>query len=427
MKVLPPFVRRLGLAALLILTIGASAKATFAGPQPAPIDQLLKSAEEFQTKHPKSAEAYYTLGRIHYLAFHLKRRQIPAFSFRATKDAPPYLAPQWMLGWQGDKKTGNEIEPKELVTHAAAAIHNFQEAVRLKNYEEPGLIHLGIASLEEEFATWNEQAKATDLPPELTGITIAKLRADYAEALTVAMAKDTGLTNLPVSGLESITSYEAAKALIRLADKADAPLSASERKDLEKAQDASRHFKSLRMGPITPMVFSFRAVTHLDELLAPEIAVDFDLRGYGPRERWPWVRPELGLLVWDPLHTGRIESARQLFGGYTFEIFRGNGYDALAALDANGDGILSGAELDGISVWFDRNSDGLSTPDEVTPVRDLGIISIATTAEERDGVHPTNAHGLTLRDGRTLPTWDWMVQPINSIALPLAAGSAVAR
>jgi hypothetical protein len=421
MKVLPPFVRRLGLAALFILTLGASAKATFAGPQPTPIDQLLKSAEEFQTRHPKSAEGYYTLGRIHYLAFHLKRRQIPAFSVRATKDTPPYLAPQWMLGWQGDRKGGNEIEPKDLVTHAAAAMRNFEEAARLKNYEEPGLVHLGIASLEEEFAAWNEQAKVTGLPPELTGITIAKLRADYAEALTVAMDKDAGLKNLPVSGVESITSYEAAKALIRLADKTEAPLSASERKDLDKARDALRHFKSLSMGPITPMVFSFQTVNHLDELLAPGIAVDFDLRGYGPRERWPWIRPDLGLLVWDPLHAGRIESARQLFGGYTFEIFRGNGYDALAVLDANGDGILSGAELDGISVWFDRNGDGLSTPDEVTPVCDLGVVSIATAMESYDGIHPTNAHGITLRDGRTLRSWDWMVEPVSGTATPLAA------
>lgn len=152
--------------------------------------------------------------------------------------------------------------------------------------------------------------------------------------------------------------------------------------------------------------------------------MDFDLRGYGPRERRPWVKPELGLLVWDPERTGDIRSARQLFGGYTFQIFRANGYDALAALDDNGDSVLSGAELDGISVWFDRNGDGVSTPDEVTPLRDLGIVSLAVTMDGHHGIHPTNARGITLRDGRTLRTWDWMVEPAGKREGRVAATGA---
>ncbi|MDR3405413.1 MAG: hypothetical protein P4L99_23160 [Chthoniobacter sp.] len=385
------------------------------------MDRLLKSADAYLARHPESAEAHYTLGRIHYLAFHLKADQVPAFGYRVAKDEPPYLAPQWMLSWNHGKGPANELPAKALVSHAAQAMHHFNEAIRLKNYEEPGLIYLGVASLEEEFLDWDEKANTTDLPPELTGITLTKIRADYAQALTVAMAKDSLLNTLPVSGRDGITSYEAASALVRLAEKPGTALTDAERKEIEKAKNALKHFASVKMGPITPMVFSFQAVDHLDALLAPETTVDFDLRGYGPRERWPWVRPDLGLLVWDPQHTGRIESARQLFGGYTFEIFRATGYDALAALDDNGDGVLSGAELDGICVWFDRNGDGVSTPDEVTPLRDLGVVSVAVTMDGYDGIHPTNGCGITLRDGRTLRTWDWMVKPLSSITPPLAS------
>ncbi len=404
---------------MFLFALCSAAKATFAFPQPTPVDRLLQSAEDFRAQYPEKAEGYYTLGRIHYLAFHLKQHQIPAFTYHDTKNSPPYLPPQWMIGSAGNRPTAKPLDSKELVAHAAAAMHNFKEAAHLKG-GDLGLIHLGIASLEENFVAWNQEAKIADLPPELQGITLTEIRAAYAQALTMAMIDDGKLTSQPVSGLNGITSYEAATALVRLAEKSG-ELTETEKKEVKRAKDALRFFEKLKMGPITPVVFSFHAVNHLEELLAPEITVDFDLRGFGPREHWPWVRPDLGLLVWDPLRTGRIESARQLFGGYTFEIFRANGYDALAALDANGDGVLSGAELEGISVWFDRNSDGISTPNEVTPVQDLGIFAIAVTMEGYDGIHPTNARGITLRDGRTLHTWDWMVHPVGKAAAPLVS------
>src|SRR5262249_49952661 len=140
---------------------------------------------------------------------------------------------------------------------------------------------------------------------------------------------------------------------------------------------------------------------------------DFDLRGYGPREQWTWIKPELGLLVWDPLESGEVKSAHQLFGGYTFQIFRKTGYDAMAALDDNANGVLSGAELEGMSVGFDRNGDGRWTATEVTPLRELGVEAIAVTATTQDGAHPMNPRGLLMKDGRVLPTWDWMVEPVR--------------
>ncbi len=213
-------------------------------------------------------------------------------------------------------------------------------------------------------------------------------------------------------------SYEAAKALVRLGPATG--FQGDEESDLKKAKAAMRSFENLPpCTAITPIVFSFLPTKHLSERLAPEAIVDFDLRGYGWRERWTWVKPSLGFLVWDPLHTGKITSARQLFGSYTFQIFRKTGYDALAALDDNGDGFLSDSELRGISVWFDRNSDGVSQPAEVTPVEDLPIRSIATSAHERDDIHPTNPRGLVLSDGQALPTWDWIVAPVPAES-PLA-------
>ena len=90
------------------------------------------------------------------------------------------------------------------------------------------------------------------------------------------------------------------------------------------------------------------------------------------------------------------------------------GYDALAALDDNNDGVLSGVELDGLSVWFDRNGDGMCDPGEVTTLHDLGVMSLSTHATSRDGIHPTNAEGVTLGDGQVLRTWDWVVEPVDA-------------
>lgn len=378
-------------------------------PQLVPVDRLIKNAEAQLAKNPEDAKAQYTLARIHYLAFHSKHDQAPAF-MRGGGGEP---APQWMLGWAANDKNLNEkgavkLKDEEMIDHAAQALKGFNEALKL---DPNGLYALGLASLLEEFSTWKEAAKPAAVPDDLKNITIAMLREAYGKALALASPKDLNLKNKPVSGIKSLTSYEAATALVRLASMSE--LDEAGKKQLEVANDTIEKIKALPMGGITPIVFSLNRVAHLSDLLDPNHSVDFDLRGYGWHEQWPWVKPELGLLVWDPAHTGRITSARQLFGSYTFQIFRDTGYDALAALDDNHDGVLSGLELEGISVWFDRNSDAKSSPDEVTPLRQLGVASISVKPESFDGIHPTNARGITFQDGRVLPTWDWIAEPMR--------------
>jgi hypothetical protein len=81
------------------------------------------------------------------------------------------------------------------------------------------------------------------------------------------------------------------------------------------------------------------------------------------------------LLVHDPKHTGIITSGDQLFGSRSFG---GNkdgrlwehGFEALATLDLNNDGKVSGTELQPLGLWFDNNRDGVSQPGEVKPLSD---------------------------------------------------------
>jgi hypothetical protein len=405
--------RTLGFALAFSFVAATSGHAMFMPPQMVPVERLLKSAEAYATKNPKDAEAHYLLARVHYLAFVTKRENIPGFIKPTLEDGKPWVVAPWMQGWnaQGDK--GAALTAAAMVDHATKAHSEFKEAMKLA--PKKGLYVLGLASLLEEVKTWSEKAKPEGLPPELQKITVEHLRKTYGEAFTVGMVDDSKLKMRPLSGLEEIVSYEAAKALVRLGKEQPDTLKAEDKEEIKKAEEALAKFDKLPMGAVTPIVFSFQPAAHLDAMLDKEHTVNFDLRGYGRRdEQWTWVKPELGLLVWDPLETGEVKSAHQLFGNYTFQIFRKTGYDAMAALDDNADGALAGAELDGMSVWFDRNGDGRSTAAEVTPLRELGVESIAVTATTQDGPHPMNPRGLFMKDGRVLPTWDWMVEPVRA-------------
>ena len=81
--------------------------------------------------------------------------------------------------------------------------------------------------------------------------------------------------------------------------------------------------------------------------------VMFDFFGNGFPVAMEWVGENDGLLV-RPKADGKVDGTC-LFGnasGYA------NGYEQMAALDANLDGHVSGKELAGLSVWQDKNGDG---------------------------------------------------------------------
>jgi hypothetical protein len=177
--------------------------------------------------------------------------------------------------------------------------------------------------------------------------------------------------------------------------------------------------KTKPRGPVTPIVFSLSKAGRLDDLLDNKRTVTFDLDGTGRSQTWPWVKPDTAILVWAP-EAGRsspvVQSGRQLFGSVTWWIFWRDGYAALDALDDNRDGRLSGAELHGLAVWFDRNGDGVAEAGEVVPIEELGIDSIDVRRTGFDGESACNRGGLMMKDGRVLPTYDWVAHPVGATA-----------
>ena len=158
---------------------------------------------------------------------------------------------------------------------------------------------------------------------------------------------------------------------------------------------------------ITPI-----AIPLTDDLPATAIVdrlarVRFDADGSGPRE-WTWITPEAGWLVYDAEGRGTITSALQWFGNVTFWLFWSNGYEPMRALDDNGDGELSGAELRHLAIWHDRNRDGVSDAGEVRPLAAHGIVALSCSYVDGDGarVAALSPHGARLADGRTRPTYD---------------------
>lgn len=387
----------------LLLLTASNAQAMFARPQFVPVDRLAENAKTYSAAHPDDAEALYILARIHYLAFSLKRDHIPELPFREGDKPNP--APQWMVGWGHEEKPGHSLNDEALLDHAVQSIQAFQAA--LQRSPKNGLYALGLASLEEELIRWRKSADGVQLPSAVKEITEDSAREWYAKAFTLAMPADSRLKNMPLEGVRGITAFEAASGLVRMGQ-GNTPHHV-----WRQAKSSIEKFQTLPMREITPIVFSLRPGTKLAELIDAKRTVDFDLRGYGTKELWPWVQPELGFLVWDPAETGVITSARQMFGSYTFQIFWRDGYQALAALDDNRDGVLSGPELQGIRVWFDLDRDAKSNPGEVLSLEKLQVDQIATVATAQEGDCLMNRAGIRFRDGTVLPTWDWVVSPVR--------------
>jgi hypothetical protein len=168
---------------------------------------------------------------------------------------------------------------------------------------------------------------------------------------------------------------------------------------------------------MTPILIASEADATLADLLDSTGTAMFDLDGDGLIEEWPWLRPDTGILVWDPLDQRRITSGHQLFGSVSFFLFPRDGYEALRLLDNDQDGCLTGSELRGLAVWFDRDGDGSSSRDEVRPVAALGITAVNARADGNDPRSLRARRGVIYDDGRVVPTFDWVTEPIGVAAV----------
>lgn len=456
---------------IVCLIVAPVAHAEFMLPEPAPIDRVLANCDRYLTLHPDDPVGMYALARAHYLAYSLKALAVPVYNRHAlvtTDDKNPddpavlaAIAPRehihgtdWYrrsarqarartmalesLGLKDGERITNHDDfakayqaadaklandnwqppaptQEQLDGHAERALRLFAQVVARN--PDHALAQVGLACLQEEYAARaverdllpTGQPNTTEQKSQIADWHRAAM-TNYDKAYQLALAHDTKAEHLPVAGLESLVSFQAATGYLRLAA-AQPALAKPDRASRMKAQ--LDQYKNLPMGPITPIIFDLRpprAGGRDRPLWSDRLRVRFDLDGDRTPESRPWVTPGVSLLVWDPMNTGKITSGRQLFGNVTWWLFWDNGFAALASLDDDHDGRLDGPELRGLAVWTDRNANALSEPGEVVPIEHTPIRAIAVrpTLRLQDASRsPANPHGLILNDGSTRPLIDW--------------------
>jgi hypothetical protein len=399
MKLCWPCISRSALALLVGLGLASPCLAKFANVwEPVPLERLIRNVSRHVQRKPQDAEGQYTLGRLHSLAF---VRGMTTASVTKNPLPLPGFAP-----WDSVL-----VKPEEGKQPTAAPLHLTESIRRYRRATElapgKGLYWLGLGWMLEQGAPLAAKVNAPFLARPAKA-SAAQWRdralAAYRRAYRLTLDEELKRESFLESYADWSISLEAGEGMIRLLK--PQRLTAAQQAEVSTIR---KNLKTLEGKPraITPIIFPMDRPVSLSALLRPDRAVSFDLAGDGRPERWPWVGPDAGILVWDPEKTEKITSGRQLLGSVTWSMFWENGYKPLAALDDDRDGWLTGAELAGLAAWCDRNVNGVSDPGEVQPLVRLGIARVAVKALHRsEGVlhHP---RGLVRGDGSSLPTYAW--------------------
>ena len=331
-----------------------------------PLSQLQARYTKLIAREPKNAQHHYVLGRLNAIAYSTGKTE-----FQVSQDDK--------LPWFGPMDPGFPPQPppdaRAGKVFLQKAVIEYGKAVELDPKNLPA--RLGYAWCLEQAGRKAEALK------------------QYRTVFEAAMARDVD-PNGPHFGI-SLTE-ETGRYLLPLLDKSK---DAGEIAEVQAGMDAARKFPRA----ITPVLIPLERGLGFEELVNRHARVPFDLDGTGLLRRWQWTSRKAGWLVYLDRRPA-VTSGLQMLGGSTFWIFWKDGYEAMAALDADDDGWLRGRELRVLKVWCD-DGDGVCRPGEVRSLDSLGIEALAV--QGRSFAHGAwSPQGVRYRDGFVGPSYDWM-------------------
>jgi hypothetical protein len=363
-------------AALIGLLFSTSALAKFAHveTEQVPTDRLIANVAKKLDTERKNQALRATLARLHAMAFATQREKV---TVRKGTDEPfdGYTGPA--IPWTTVPATGEEAL-KVAKEHLATAVKLYREVVAAEPRNLVVRLGLGWCLVQA-----GEKAEAASV-----------LRTLVADAWAKDEKSDSALGGTP------FLTEEAAGYLLEVLDP---------HKDEKEIEELKSKVATLAKLPraVTPILIPLEKNAPLDALLARDARVRFDVDGHGREGTWSWITPRAGWLVQLPREGREVRSGLQLFGSVTWWCFWRDGYEPLAALDDDGDGWLSGVELERLGVWCDRDGNGRSDPGEVRTLAELGIERLACASQTGTGdVVRWSPRGVVFRGGEVRPTWD---------------------
>jgi tetratricopeptide (TPR) repeat protein len=375
--------RRTVVIGILLLPLAVSSRLTALYVTPeirqVPVERLVSNLQREVQSDPKSVQKIINLARLHAMAFALKADELPVADFGNKTEEVPWF------GFDRDHIPYKAV-PAPSPAKASEAQQHLENA--LKYYESALALDPDNLTARLGHAWLLEQSQKKK-----------EAIAEYRSLIELAW-KNEQKASRGSRGRRFYTD-EAGGYLIALLDpKQDA----AEIAELQARRDKLRALPR----PITPIAIPLRDELAPRDVLDPLARVRFDADGSGLRLEWSWITSDAGWLVYDAEGKGAITSALQWFGNVTFWLFWSNGYEALRALDDNADGELTGAELQHLAIWHDRNSNGASEAGEVRPLASHGIIALSCQYELGDGARlaAMSRAGVRFSDGRTRPTYD---------------------
>ena len=405
-----------GLICVVLLLASSTGRSMFVWTQTkqVPIERLFGTLEQRLVQNSNSFEVTYQLARLHSMAFATNQATFPADTNTLM---PVFYSPGTDAGVPKQVNVPADPERRQKAFgHLTNAIVLYERALGLLKKstnaasQKKWLIlptELGLAWCLDQAGRRNEALTAYRKTLKIAWKMEVTGDFDFKQWLEDRW-REVRSGNLPIGnsrpgyiGPGVCFSEEIIGYMLKLLD----PV-----KDATEIADLQNQRKTLqKMGrAVTPVLVPLNASASFATLVNSNAHVLFDLDGTGLAREWGWITPKAAWLVFDPDGAGTISSALQMFGNVTFWIFWRDGYAALAALDSDGDGVLRGSELQGLALWHDRNSNGISEPGEVRPVGDYGITAIGCTAEMDSNGMLWNPGGVFFCNGEIGPTYDWV-------------------